>query len=459
MRTAPSIWVGMVGAMAFALPAPAAALPAPVAGGAKAKPARQKSIVVRDTRRLVLRTASRARELVATRATPEGCGRAGARLRVQVGGRTVTARVRQARKLRIAVPVTAGDHAVALRVRPRGRCRVSLRRLRFTPGRAPAPPADFARVPRRPVPVAAAVDRRQEHAWYDLAYPGAFVGHFDGLTVENVMKMEYTWPGERRFDFRRADAVVSLAASNGRSVHGHALIWHRQLPKWLWGRGWRPEELGPKVRSFFGLMLGRYKGRVQEWDVVNEPLSDDGSGLRESFWLTVFGPSYVEQAFRWADAADPDARLFLNEYGIEEPSAKSDRLLALLRDLLQRGTPIDGVGFQFHMDVTHPLTDRQVYDQLRRFADLGLEVQITEMDVAVPPAFRNDPATLERQAAQFQAVARACNALEACTRFTTWGVSDRYTWRGAATVPLLLDANYAPKQAYRLVREAFAPVR
>ncbi|HYF27490.1 MAG TPA: endo-1,4-beta-xylanase [Baekduia sp.] len=436
----------------------AAVLLAAAPAGAAPARASQERLTVSGARSVELLAASPVRALVVREARARRCGRRGARLTVRVATRAPRVfRVRGARSLRVGARLAAGTHRVTLRARPRGRCAVHLRDVRFE--QAAAGTFDPATAPPRPVPLAAAVDKRTNNHWFDSRYAPSFVQRFDGLTPENVLKMETVWTDIDRYDFTRTDQVLGLAATNGKSIHGHVLFWDRQLPRWMVERSWNPTDLQARVRAYFGLVMGRYRDTVREWDVVNEPLNDDGNGLRRSFWMDNFGPSYVEQAFRWAHEANPAARLFLNDFDTEDPGPKADALERLLRDLLSRGVPIHGVGFQFHSNLLPVRDVRAVYQHLKRFADLGLEVQVTEMDVAIPPNRQADPASRRHQAQHFVNVAKACNALPACTRFTVWGVTDRYSFRGAGTTPLLIDTDYRPKPVYDELRKVFAPVR
>ncbi|MEA2144064.1 MAG: endo,4-beta-xylanase [Solirubrobacteraceae bacterium] len=326
----------------------------------------------------------------------------------------------------------------------------------------------------------------------DTRYRETFLREFDSLTPENELKMAALQPRRGRFDFSAADELVDFAGRNGRAVHGHALVWGLSLPFWLvdhgasdklglplppvvlprlpgsLGRslsegatlltGWRRDELLAIMTTHIRTVMRHFAGRVVEWDVVNEPMARDG-GTAPSVWRRFIGPDYVELALRAARAADPGAKLFINEYGVEGPGRKLEGLVALVRELQARGVPLDGIGLQMHSHILGFLDQATLEATMRRFAAMGLEVQVTEMDVGTSLLDVAGLDRLTRQAQAFGAAARACNAVTACTRFTTWGITDRLSWIGAGEAPLLFDSEYRPKPAFQAVRSAFAPRR
>ena len=274
---------------------------------------------------------------------------------------------------------------------------------------------------------------------------------FSSVTPENVMKWSLLEPERGRRDWQAADRLVDFARKNEQAVRGHTLVWFNQNPPWV--EGLKGDELRQAVREHIRRTMRRYRGRVRTWDVVNEPFEDDGT-RRASVFQRELGDGWVEDAFRTARAADADARLYLNEIAAEAPGPKSDALYALVKDLLARGVPIDGVGFQAHF------SRQGVPDgfraNLERFAALGVDVAITESDVALGlPA---DRAALRAQARIYRRTVAACVAVPRCRSITFWGFTDRHSWipatqpgRGAAT---LLDAELRPKPAFRTVLRA-----
>ncbi len=270
--------------------------------------------------------------------------------------------------------------------------------------------------------------------------------HFNTVVAENVMKFESVQPREGKFDFTAADKLVAFA--DNMKVRGHTLVWHSQVPQWVTEQ--RCKDAEAILRTHISAVVGHFKGKVFAWDVVNEALDDDGS-LRETFWLRCIGPDYIAKAFRWAHAADPKAKLFYNDYGIESPGRKAERAFELVRDLKAQGVPIDGIGLQMHLDRIPD--DIFIAKYMSRFEELGLEVHMTEMDVRLPePASTRD---LLMQAEAYRMAVRRCVQAGNCTAFLTWGVTDRYSWipdffpgYGSA---LLFDKDYRPKPAFRAV--------
>jgi len=293
----------------------------------------------------------------------------------------------------------------------------------------------------------------------DPRYSKMVADTFQLLTPENAMKFAQLQPSHGLYDFRAADALVSFAAANRLSVHGHTLVWHKSLPPWLETGNFSRPELTAILRDYIFTVVGHYRGRVAAWDVVNEALADDGS-LRDSIWLRGIGPEYIELAFRCAHEADPDARLFYNDHSAEGMGRKSDAVYALVRGLREQGVPIDGVGLQMHVSVGHYPASQDVATNMDRLGALGLEVGITEMDVRSRGSRSSAEEELAAQAKIYGDIARVCEASSVCGFFTTWGVTDRYSWltdgKNDSDAPLLFDKFYRPKPAYLAVRNALA---
>jgi endo-1,4-beta-xylanase len=211
------------------------------------------------------------------------------------------------------------------------------------------------------------------------------------------------------------------------------------------------------LRGHITTVVGRYRGRIAAWDVVNEAIEEDGT-LRDTFWLRIIGPEYIDMAFQWAHEADPDALLFYNDYASEGLGRKSDAVYALVQDMLERDVPIHGVGLQSHLVLTSPPVFKDVLANIKRLSDLGLLVHVTEMDVRM----RGEPteARLERQARVYSAFLEACLEAENCTAFVLWGFTDRHSWipgeRPGWGSALIFDESYQPKPAYEAMREALS---
>lgn len=289
----------------------------------------------------------------------------------------------------------------------------------------------------------------------DPQYRETLRREFTSVTPENAMKWDALQPERGVYDFQDADAIVGFAAANGLEVRGHTLVWHRALPSWLEEGQFDREELITILRDHVMTVVGRYRGRVTNWDVVNEAIADDGL-LRDTLWLRGIGPEYIAMAFRWAHEADPQARLYYNDYGGEGLGPKSDAIYGLVQDLIAEKVPIHGVGLQMHVSLGYFPEPQQVAENMARLGDLGVRAQITEMDLRIHDGTGSLDERLDAQAHVYGAMASVCQRSTACTELTTWGVSDRYTWvqeqRPSLAAPLLFDAAYRPKPAYDAVR-------
>jgi endo-1,4-beta-xylanase len=290
----------------------------------------------------------------------------------------------------------------------------------------------------------------------DATYAATFERHFDYVTAEWEMKWDVLEPLPGEFDFSRGDRIVDFAAARGIEVKGHTLIWHQQLPSWI--EELSPPELRIAFEDHVREVAGHFAGRVHAWDVVNEAVADDGSGLRDTPFLAGLGPGYVADAFRLARAADPRALLFYNDYGAEGLGAKSDRVYELVRDLVQEGAPIGGVGLQMHVSAGGYPPPADVAANMRRLAELGLVVQITEMDVRISGLSGGFDARLQRQREVYRELVAVCVAQPACHAVSFWGFTDAHSWIDdffGPDDPLLFDAQYRPKPAFFGVEDAF----
>jgi endo-1,4-beta-xylanase len=276
---------------------------------------------------------------------------------------------------------------------------------------------------------------------------------FNWLTPGNAMKWGSVEPTQGTFNWTEADQIVAFAEAHGQEVRGHTLVWHSQNPSWLTNGTWTSAQLSTLLDNHIATEVGRYKGRLAAWDVVNEPFNEDGT-YRQTLWYNGLGTGYIAQALTAARAADPDAKLYINDYNVEGVNAKSTALYNLVKSLKEQGVPIDGVGLQAHLILGQvPSTLQQ---NIQRFADLGVDVAITELDIRM--TLPSDSAKLTQQAADYKAVMNACVAVARCTGVTVWGFTDSDSWipstfpgQGAATP---YDENYAPKPAYYAIAEA-----
>lgn len=291
-------------------------------------------------------------------------------------------------------------------------------------------------------------------------YARTLAAEHSSVTPENAMKWYAVQPAPGQWEFAGADAIVAFAEAHDMEVRGHTLVWAQDAftPDWVEAIS-DPVELRARVEEQITTVMSRYAGRVHRWDVVNEPLASGGAGLSDSVFWDVLGPDWVADAFRTAHAVDPDAELWLNEYGSDWIPAKHDALVDLARELVEAGVPIDGIGLQTHRlspDGPDPATFRA---QIQDFVDLGLRVAITELDVPIAPT---DPTGLVRQAEAYARIVGACLEVPGCDEVTTWGVTDADTWLDTQgilpvpTRPLLFDDQMRPKPAYEAVREVLA---
>ena len=292
------------------------------------------------------------------------------------------------------------------------------------------------------------------HELSDAPYAAILGSEFGQITPGNAMKWDATEPQRGQFSWTRGDEIVSFAAGHGQTVRGHTLVWHNQLPGWLTGGNFTADELRGILRDHITAVAGHFRGKVHAWDVVNEPFNEDGS-LRDNLWLQKLGPGYIADALRWTRAADPTAKLYLNDYNIEGVNAKSDAMHDLVRSLRQQGVPLDGVGFQAHLAIQYGFPSR-MQQNLQRFADLGVDVAITELDVRM--ALPADSSKLATQAAYYSDVTNACLAVSRCVGITVWDYTDKYSWIPdvfpGQGVACLYDENLRPKPAYDAVRDA-----
>lgn len=289
----------------------------------------------------------------------------------------------------------------------------------------------------------------------EQAYADALSHEFNILTTENAMKFEPIHPQRDLYNFGDADAIVEFAQMHDMLVHGHTLVWHQQQPSWINAGEWTRDELMEVLREHIMTVVGRYKGRVAVWDVVNEGLADSGN-LRQTIWYRVIGPDYIDLAFQWAHEADPDALLIYNDYGVRDINRKSDGMYELVKGMVERGVPIHGVGFQMHLSAGSIAREKSTLENMQRFADLGLDVHITELDARI----QGDPTTsnLTSQAKTYREVMQACLAADNCAAFIMWGFTDRHSWIPAWKPgfghALIFDDLYQPKPAYNALQEA-----
>lgn len=310
--------------------------------------------------------------------------------------------------------------------------------------------------------------------------------HFDSITAENAMKWSHIQPAQGRYEFDLADRFVALGQREGMQIIGHTLVWHSQAPDWIFknsdGTQVSREELLRRLREHIHTVVGRYRGKVAGWDVVNEAIRDEDGTLRtDKPWYSILGEEAVFAAFEAAHEADPDAELYYNDYSLENP-VKRAGVIKLVQAIRARGLRIDGVGSQGHYGLNFPQLD-QIDASIADFARVGFKVMFTELDITVLPRPNNylgaeiskvfaeapelDPyragfppekqaELAKRYADIFRIFAKYPSTV---TRVTIWGISDSTSWlnnwpiRGRTEYPLLFDRAGQPKPACDAVIE------
>lgn len=308
--------------------------------------------------------------------------------------------------------------------------------------------------------------------------------HFNSIVAENCMKAERIHPEEGKFNFDLPDRFIEFGEQNNMHIVGHTLIWHSQAPKWFFvddeGNEVSREVLIERMRHHISNVVGRYKGRVHGWDVVNEAIVEDGS-YRKSKFYEIIGEEYVELAFQFAAEADPDAELYYNDYGMGNPGRRKG-VVEMVKKLQSKGIKIDGIGMQGHLNL-ESLNLEEFEKSIIAFSELGLPVMITEFDLTILPFPTGETTADVGLRAEYEARMNPYadgfteEALaewnEACTdifrlflkhqdkisRVTAWGVTDNHSWknnwpiRGRNDYPLLFDRDYQPKPVVKTIIE------
>ena len=301
------------------------------------------------------------------------------------------------------------------------------------------------------------------------AYASTLAREFNMIEPENAMKWGPIRPDQKTFNFKSGDQVVEFAQGHRMKVRGHCLVWQKYNPAWLMNGHFTSEQLSDLLREHIDTVMKHYAGQVFAWDVINEAFDASG-GFERSIWydspgigMEGKGTAYLEQAFRWARAADPKALLFYNDYDAEGLNAKSNAIYAMVKDFKHRGVPIDGVGLQAHVFNLSTKQISSMSDNIARLTALGVEVHITEMDAGLPLDKKGNlvnESDLTKQAEIYRFVAKACLQQRGCTAIQTWGFTDKYSWipgytKGTKGMALLFDEVYAPKPVYNTLREVF----
>lgn len=313
---------------------------------------------------------------------------------------------------------------------------------------------------------------------------------FNTISPENLLKWESVHPRPNEYNFEPADNYVALGEQHDLFTVGHTLVWHNQTPKWVFedaqGKPVSKEELLKRMQDHISTVAGRYKGKIDSWDVVNEALNDDGT-LRQSPWLKIIGEEYLQKAFEFAHQADPEMELYYNDYNLWKP-AKRDGAVRLVRNLQEKGIKVAGIGMQGHYGLHAPSLE-DIEASIEAFAALGVKVSFTEVDIDVLPnpsnrqgadidaTFEFDqkynvyteglPDSVQQQLTQryvelFDLFKKHSDKID---RVTFWGVTDNDSWlnnwpiQGRTSYPMLFDRAYQPKPAYEAVLKAAAKTK
>ncbi len=297
------------------------------------------------------------------------------------------------------------------------------------------------------------------------------VREFNSITPENDMKWSGIHPAENTYNWKNADAIIAFAEKHNIKVRGHNLLWHEYNPDWLFkdarGEQVTKEVLLKRLKDHITAVVGRYKGKIYAWDVVNEAVDDNPPNVlrQNSLWYKICGDEFISRAFEYAHAADPNAVLVYNDYNTERPE-KRERIYQLLKQLVTAKVPVHAVGLQGHWSVFEP-SEKELTDAIERYASLGLKVQFTEVDISIYPwekerrprvATDVDVFTPELEQKQLEKYKMVFDVFrkhrDVITGVTFWNVSDRYTWlesypvQGRKNYPLLFDVNRKRKKAY-----------
>jgi len=305
---------------------------------------------------------------------------------------------------------------------------------------------------------------------------------FNTISPENLLKWGSVHPKPEEYNFEPADKYVALGQRNNMFIVGHALVWHQQTPDWVFedgnGKPASREVLLKRMQDHISTVVGRYKGKINSWDVVNEALNDDGT-LRQSKWLQIIGEDFLAKAFEAAHAADPELELYYNDYNLWKP-AKRDGAVRLVRSLQEKGIKVAGVGMQGHYGLKSPSLE-DIEASIKAFSDLGVKVSFTELDIDVLPNPSNRQGAdidatfevdekynvytdglpdsvqqqlTERYAELFDLFLKHSDKIE---RVTFWGVTDNDSWlnnwpiRGRTSYPMVFDRQYQPKPAFEAI--------
>jgi endo-1,4-beta-xylanase len=290
--------------------------------------------------------------------------------------------------------------------------------------------------------------------------------NFNSLTPEAGLYFRPLQPKRGVWDFATADSIVQFAQEHRMTARGQHLIWHHRfqkteglLPDWLISEQFTRSEVSAIMKDFIQTTMTHFKtkypGVIKSWCVVNEAASGtDPATFTPSFWFDHLGASFVDDAFRWAHEADPEAILYYNDWGAEGMNAKSDFIYSMAKGLKSRGIPINGVGLQCHFSLTDYPGKAAIQQNIDRLAAAGLEIYITELDVKIEGDVTDGK--LQQQAGIYRDMIDLCLDNAACKSFTLWGFNDAQSWLDEANSPTIMNRDYSPKPAFYELKRALA---
>ena len=293
----------------------------------------------------------------------------------------------------------------------------------------------------------------------DAEYAEAFKANYDQLTAEFEMKMDVIWTSENNYNWEAADYLVDFAQDNNMEIHGHALVWYKTFPDWFVNQNNDSIAFEAKVKTYITDVVGRYKGKIRSWDVVNEVFADGGGARDEDVIAPLFNDpiAFYGRCFQYAKDADADAKLFYNDYSVVIDSGKRNSIKSLVTKFEEKGYPIDGLGAQFHYSKSTGST--KINEGFTDLASTGLLIHISELDIKLnvnqSNTFSFYSGNAQQQADVYEAIVTMYETLPESQKFgiSTWGVSDKYTWLTTSwhpkEYPLLLDADFNKKLAYQ----------
>ncbi|WP_442589222.1 endo-1,4-beta-xylanase [Pedobacter sp. AW31-3R] len=311
-----------------------------------------------------------------------------------------------------------------------------------------------------PFPVGAAVKIKPLRN--SAAYRNVLIKQFSSITAENAMKFGSLHPSENVYRWKDADEIVAFAIKHQLRVHGHTLLWPKSNPEWV--KKFQGDSVAWEglLKRHIQTVVKHFKGKVASWDVVNEAMGDDGR-LKKNIWLQKLGPGYIARCFQYAHEADPNAILFYNDYGHEYSAKRRRAIISMVKDLRNKGVPIDGLGLQMHTKLR--IVDKKIQDALKEVAATGLMIHISELEITVghglPTVFQLTDDLNQRQGQKYKMIFKAYSTIPARQQFgiTTWGVGDQDSFRNAKLknheYPILFDPDYQPKAAVKAVLSIF----